>query len=130
MPMGAALGLALMVAVGITAAVIWAGLRFLHFRHFVPQQELSAATAFNLLKVAFAVVAGIGGIVALVTAYRRQRVAEHAESRERARLFNERFATAAGQLGHESAGVRLAGVYAMAGLGDDWPEQRQTRICE
>jgi hypothetical protein len=44
------------------------------------------------------------------------------------RLFNERFTTAAGQLGSETPAVRLAGVYAMAGLADDWTDQRQTCI--
>lgn len=65
--------------------------------------------------------------MALVTAYRRQRVAElaHAldargEDREETKAFNERFATVAGQLGDDSPQVRLAGVYAMAGLADDW----------
>jgi Pentapeptide repeats (9 copies)/Pentapeptide repeats (8 copies) len=81
-------------------------------------------------------------VVALVTGYRRQRVAEfaqeladraqeladRAEDREAARLFNERFGEAAGQLGHDSAAVRLAGVYAMARLADDWPAQRQTCV--
>ncbi|MEV7984750.1 hypothetical protein [Micromonospora sp. NPDC085948] len=39
---------------------------------------VSARTLFDLLKLVFAVVAGIGGVAALVVAYRRQRVAEHA----------------------------------------------------
>jgi hypothetical protein len=44
------------------------------------------------------------------------------------RVLNERFATAAGQLGDDQAAVRLAGVYAMGGLADDWKENRQTCI--
>jgi uncharacterized protein YjbI with pentapeptide repeats len=45
------------------------------------------------------------------------------------RTLNERFATAAGQLGSDKpAAVRLAGVYAMAGLADDWEESRQTCV--
>jgi hypothetical protein len=45
------------------------------------------------------------------------------------RTLNNRFATAAGQLGSDKApAVRLAGVYAMASLADDWPENRQTCI--
>ena len=45
------------------------------------------------------------------------------------RTLNERFATAAGQLGGDKpAAVRLAGVYAMAGLADDWRENRQTCV--
>lgn len=47
---------------------------------------------------------------------------------QRTRTFNERFATAAEQLGSEKAAVRLAGVYAMAGLADDWAENRQTCV--
>ena len=40
---------------------------------------------------------------------------------QRTRTLNERFATAADQLGSDKpAAVRLAGVYAMAGLADDW----------
>ena len=48
---------------------------------------------------------------------------------QRTRTFNERFAAAAGQLGSDKPPeVRLAGVYAMAGLADDWPENRQTCV--
>src|SRR5204862_2869778 len=50
-------------------------------------------------------------------------------SEQRTRTLNERFATAAGQLGEDRPpAVRLAGVYAMAGLADDWTENRQTCI--
>jgi uncharacterized protein YjbI with pentapeptide repeats len=48
---------------------------------------------------------------------------------QRQRTLNERFATAADRLGTDSpAPVRLAAVYAMAGLADDWPENRQTCV--
>jgi uncharacterized protein YjbI with pentapeptide repeats len=48
---------------------------------------------------------------------------------QRTRTLNERFATAAGQLGGDKPpAVRLAGVYAMAGLADDWEENRQTCV--
>jgi hypothetical protein len=46
---------------------------------------------------------------------------------QRARTLNERFAAAAEQLGSDKPAVRLAGVYAMAGLADDWEENRQ--VC-
>ena len=45
----------------------------------------------------------------------RQTLAE-----QRTRTLNERFATAAEQLGSDKPPVQLAGVYAMAGLADDW----------
>jgi hypothetical protein len=45
------------------------------------------------------------------------------------RTLNERFASAADKLGTDKpAPVRLAGVYAMAGLADDWEDNRQTCI--
>jgi hypothetical protein len=48
---------------------------------------------------------------------------------QRTRTLNERFATAAGQLGDDKPpAVRLAGVYAMAGLADDREENRQTCV--
>jgi uncharacterized protein YjbI with pentapeptide repeats len=48
---------------------------------------------------------------------------------QRARTLNERFATAADRLAADRpATVRLAGVYAMAGLADDWKENRQTCV--
>src|SRR5262252_4245357 len=47
---------------------------------------------------------------------------------QRNRTLNERFATAAAQIGDNQATVRLAGVHAMAGLADDWPENRQTCV--
>src|ERR1700748_705281 len=48
---------------------------------------------------------------------------------QRGRTLNERFPTAPGQLANDRPpAVRLAGVYAMAGLADDWEENRQTCI--
>jgi hypothetical protein len=48
---------------------------------------------------------------------------------QRTRTLNDRFATAAEQLGDDKPPtVRLAGVYAMAGLADDWKENRQTCV--
>src|SRR6266487_6467267 len=50
-------------------------------------------------------------------------------AQQRDRTLNERFATAADRLGSDKPpAVRLAGVYAMAGLADDWVENRQTCV--
>ena len=47
---------------------------------------------------------------------------------QRTRTLNERFDTVAEHLDSDkSPAVRVAGVYAMAGLADDWPEHRQMR---
>jgi hypothetical protein len=48
--------------------------------------------------------------------------------RAEADALAKRYHDAAEQLGHDKAPVRLAGVYAMARLADDWPEQRQTCV--
>src|SRR5690349_410467 len=48
---------------------------------------------------------------------------------QRDRTLNERFATAADRLGSDKPpAVQLAGVYAMAGLADDWEKNRQTCV--
>jgi uncharacterized protein YjbI with pentapeptide repeats len=44
------------------------------------------------------------------------------------RVLNERFLAITAQLGDDQASVRLAGVHAMAGLADDWVENRQTCV--
>jgi hypothetical protein len=88
-------------------------------------RPLTAAERLDSLKLALAVVAGIGGIVALTVAYRKQRQGEAAERREETKLFTERFVKASEQLGHESPRVRVAGAYAIAELADDWAHGRQ-----
>lgn len=90
---------------------------------------------FDAMKIVLAVVGGIGGVVALTVAYRRQHLGEAAEHREEAKehrentkLFNERFAKAVELLGSDKAAVRLAGVYAIGALADDWRGGRQMCI--
>ena len=49
---------------------------------------------------------------------------------ERSRTLNVRFATAADRLGADKPPtVRLAAVYAMAGLADDWPQMDGKQTC-
>ncbi|TWG15644.1 pentapeptide repeat-containing protein [Micromonospora taraxaci] len=157
------IALAVATALLLVGGLIAAALGFAGWPGLERGATVTAATLFDLLKLVFAVVAGIGGVAALVVAYRRQRVAEHTNAlaefahqlahaadlraevtkalaeaadgrakietdRNGVRLFNERFAKASEQLGSEKAAVRLAGVYAMAGLADDWRGGRQTCI--
>ncbi|MEU0877608.1 pentapeptide repeat-containing protein [Lentzea sp. NPDC005914] len=102
----------------LAAALLWAALGF----------PAASTARLDIIKVALTVVAGVGGVVALVVAYRKQRVTEVAETRERTKLLNERFGAACNQIGNEAPTVRLAGIYAMASLADEWPEQRQVCI--
>lgn len=81
----------------------------------------TVTNTFDAMKIILAVVGGIGGVVALTMAYRRQHLGEAAEHREEAKerrentkLLNERFAKAAELVGSDKAAVRLAGVYAVA----------------
>ncbi|WP_067009597.1 pentapeptide repeat-containing protein [Streptomyces cellostaticus] len=74
----------------------------------------------------------IGGAIAALAAWfsarQLRQSAQEELGHERVRLLNERFATAAGLLGHEEPACQLAGIHAMAGLADDWIERRQTCI--
>ncbi|MEV5838133.1 pentapeptide repeat-containing protein [Nocardia sp. NPDC052112] len=76
----------------------------------------------DLTKIALSVAAGVGGAVALVVAYRRQRDLERGR-------FAELFGAAARQLGDADAAVRIAGVYAMAGVADEFSAQSRRQQC-
>ncbi len=117
----------------LVAAVAGGGLLWLLGWPKLPKQAAFSTTEMlDLLKIGLAVVAGFGGVVALAVNYRKQRVTEAAhvhslnqEERERTKLFNERFKVATELLNGDQAGLRIAGVAAMAGLADDWEAQRQ-----
>jgi uncharacterized protein YjbI with pentapeptide repeats len=136
---GYALAACFIVAVaGLTA--LWAvALVLLHHPALPHRHHISVHDSVGVAQLVFASVAGAGALVALVVAYRRQRVAEVATvadkthweataASDRLRVFNERFTAIAAQLGEDKPEVRLAGVHAMAGLADDWTENQQTCI--
>lgn len=106
----------------------WAAWNVLRRPRIVQSNAISLHDALSVLQVVFASVAGAGALVALIVAYRRQKVAESDSSHDRTRVFNERFTAIAAQLGDSEPAVRLAGVHAMAGLADDWAENRQTCV--
>lgn len=137
LPISTVLALTITVAIAVAGGVFFAGWELLGARSLKPERQLTASTLFDLVKLAAGVVAGVGALVALVVAYRRQLVdeaealrEEKAALRDITRLHTERFTTAVSQLGDESAAVRLGGVHALAGLADDapTPELRQTCI--
>ncbi|MFG2097272.1 pentapeptide repeat-containing protein [Streptomyces sp. NPDC048612] len=129
-PVGTVLVLTFTVAVLVAATAFYTGWDLLGARGLKPEHRIDAKTLFELVKLSFGVVAGAGALVALVVAYRRQRVDEDGALREATRLHTERFTTAVSQLGDDSAAVRLGGVHALAGLADDapTPDLRQTCI--
>ncbi|MFD9190298.1 pentapeptide repeat-containing protein [Streptomyces phaeochromogenes] len=121
--------LAFIFAVLVAATVFYAGWDLLGARGLKPERRIDSKTLFDLVKLAFGVVAGAGALVALVVAYRRQRVDEDGALRDATRLHTERFTTAVSQLGEDSAAVRLGGVHALAGLADDAPTRKLRQTC-
>ncbi|MEU6656808.1 pentapeptide repeat-containing protein [Streptomyces sp. NPDC046900] len=101
----------------------------LDFQEIDSTAKLDAKTLFDLVKLSFGVVAGAGALVALVVAYRRQRVDEAGAHREATRLHTERFSQAVDKLGSDSPAVRLGGVHALAGLADDAPDDSLRQTC-
>jgi hypothetical protein len=109
-------------------------------------KPLDTSAQLDLIKLVFALVAGIGALVALVTAYRRQRIEEMAGERaERVQTHVEQVAQdnahdaterrvtdlygkAVEQLGHDAAAVRLGGLYSLERLAQDHHRHRQTII--
>ncbi|MBK3544857.1 pentapeptide repeat-containing protein [Streptomyces sp. MBT60] len=118
-----------------TAAILAAGSVFyslialLDFQEIDTTAKLDAKTLFDIVTLSFGVVAGAGALVALVVAYRRQRVDEAGAHREATRLHTERFSQAVDKLGSDSPAVRLGGVHALAGLADDAPDDSLRQTC-
>jgi uncharacterized protein YjbI with pentapeptide repeats len=143
---GYALAVCFITALGTLAALWWLAQVLLHHPALPSSKTISVHDTVGVAQLVFASVAGAGALVALVMAYRRQKVAEAATvvdkersevekerweataAHDRTRLLNERFTAIATQLGGGQPAVRLAGVHAMAGLADDWKENRQTCV--
>ncbi|MEU4764007.1 pentapeptide repeat-containing protein [Actinosynnema sp. NPDC023794] len=141
LPVGAKGSMAWALVKWVLLAVLLAAATGYGLYRLLGRPALPSSTSFtttellDLLKIGLAVVGGLGAVVALAVGYRKQQVSEAAhvvalgqEERERTKLFNERFGVATAQLGHEQPAVRIAGVYALAGLADDWSDQRQTCV--
>lgn len=88
----------------------------------------SSGRTLDIARVAITLTGFVGAVLTGVYAYRKQRLAEGDARRADAEQFVSRFARVSDQLGHDTAAVRLAGVYAMAALADDWAAQRQLCI--
>lgn len=134
------LPLGLNVAAALFLAILVAIFSFVSVWWLLGQPDLRAGgfearDRLDIVKIALATVAGVGGVVALVVAYRKQRLNEAEDrrkeadsARENTKLLTERFGRAADQLGSERAAVRLSGLHALANLADDWAAGRQMCI--
>ncbi|GGQ42415.1 hypothetical protein GCM10010267_00040 [Streptomyces griseorubens] len=123
------LALAFVAALLVAAVVFYLGWDALGVNRVKQEEAIDASTLFDLVKLAFGVVAGAGALVALIVAYRRQRIDEDGALREHTRLHTERFTTAVTQLGDDSPAVKLGGVHALAGLADDAPTPELQQTC-
>ncbi|MGW5918507.1 pentapeptide repeat-containing protein [Nocardia fluminea] len=101
-PLLVAVILAVVGGLAIAAVTGWIGVVVLGTKN-------EPAAPLDITKIALVVAGGVGGAVALVVAYRRQRDLEQSR-------FIERFGAAATQLGSPYTAVRTAGVYAMAAM--------------
>jgi Pentapeptide repeats (9 copies) len=124
--LGLSIGLALLAvitAAGVVFVLGWATLGHLLYATdpTTHRRGLDIGHVLDSVKIGLAVVAGLGAAVGLTVSYRKQRGEED-------KAFTDRYAAAAEQLGHGKAAVRLAGVYALARLADDWEPHRQTCI--
>jgi hypothetical protein len=110
--LGAALAVSFTVAVLGLAGLTWLAWILLGVAGFRRHGSLSLHDTVSVLQLVFASVAGAGALVALVVAYRRQKVAEATATldkerwqvtaaHDRTRLLNERFTTIAAQLGDD-----------------------------
>jgi uncharacterized protein YjbI with pentapeptide repeats len=138
-PMWYALGACLLTAVSL---IVTAWLLFNWLIGSPPKaspKPLDITTQLELAKLAFATVAGLGALVALVTAYRKQRIDEAAQilARQMARdtthdaterRITDLFSNSVEQLGHEQAAVRLGGLYSLERLAQDNPAHRDTVV--
>lgn len=131
-PLLAAIIITVLVAAGLAAFLIWVGYSFL-LRPSTRLDGIGYRDLVEVVKIALAVVAGIGGTAALTVAVRKQKVAERQHklseadaNRQDRRILDERFQNAVEQLGKtDSAAVRIGGAYSLAKLADDWPAERQ-----
>jgi hypothetical protein len=127
-PFGAALAAGVLAAMLGLAGLTWLAWVLLHRPRLPHAGTISVHDTVGILQLVFASVAGAGALVALIVAYRRQKIAEADSAHDRDRVLNERFIAIAAQLGDTQPAVRLAGVHAMAGLASDWQDHRQTCV--
>ncbi|MEV0093742.1 pentapeptide repeat-containing protein [Streptomyces sp. NPDC050738] len=126
---GRVLSVAFVAALLVAGGIFYGLVNLLDFKEIDSTAKLDAKTLFDLVKISFGAVAGAGALVALVVAYRRQRVDEAGAHREATRLHTERFSQAVEKLGSNSPAVRLGGVHALAGLADDAPDENLRQTC-
>ncbi|WP_371174155.1 pentapeptide repeat-containing protein [Buchananella felis] len=83
---------------------------------------------YEAMKLALAVIGGIGGVAFLVIKYRTRVSEEHEEARADRKEAEAKLVAAVEQLGSEFPQVRIAGVYALADLADTYLGDYKQRV--
>lgn len=115
----------------VAASMCWGiyqELLLLAMPHPGPNGAQTRIDPLDVIKTTITVAGAVGAVLVGVYAYRKQRLVEGDARRADAEHLAQRYTSSAEQLGNEKAAVRLAGVYAMAQLADDWDDQRQVCI--
>lgn len=122
--------LAVACIAALAGALVLAGVVYVLLRHFARVEASGARRVgfVDLVKLTLGATAFVGAVFAGVYSYRKQGLAEDDARRADSAQLAARYQSAADQLGHGRPAARLAGVYAMARLADDWRDQRQTCI--
>ncbi|MFG2351850.1 pentapeptide repeat-containing protein [Streptomyces phaeochromogenes] len=118
-------------ALAVTLLLGWSIYQFAYdyfARAAADQKPAKPVNVNDVLKATVTALTLVGAVLAGLYAYRKQLLSEGDAHRADASQLADRYTTAAEQLGHDQAAVRLAGVYALARLADDWEEQRQVCI--
>ncbi|OLF16783.1 pentapeptide repeat-containing protein [Actinophytocola xanthii] len=113
----------LLVLAAVVVTLLWTTLGSGHSQDSV---------RLDVIRTGASIVVGTGGAAALLLAARRQRVTE-LDVRQRdfdatERRVTELYGKAADQLGAEQAPVRLAGLFALERLAQQYPDHRQTIV--
>lgn len=90
-PFGAVLGAAFVAAALGLAGLTWLAWALLGHPRLPRAGTISLRNTVGVLQLVFASIAGAGALVALIVAYRRQKIAEANSAHDRTRVFNERF---------------------------------------
>ncbi|MBG6191516.1 hypothetical protein IWX64_002481 [Arthrobacter sp. CAN_A212] len=128
----------------IAIAVLIGAFAFILRGQFLPwtlEQSLTAMELQQVVQSAVTTAAALGLGITLYLSFRRQKTTDegHLTTLELLRLhrdqhrsdsitkLRDRYVSAADQLGSESRPIRLAGIYALASLADDWSEERNVK---
>lgn len=79
-------------------------------------------------QLGLATAAGLGGAVAIVVNYRKQRVLEDQHAQAQVASARDELTSATQQLGSDAPATRLAGVYALINLAETNPERAQEYV--